>query len=302
MIKTKKGIVIFMETSITDFISGKFHEIQTRVPVKLNGFAAAATDGSPAQVQSFEEQLKAAGINYVAANQDAAAGSAEQLGKNGETGLPGAAGEPDTTGSSSVVDSMHVAGNDYAAGMGTVIFPNIRPAPPPEPERLSQDGTGIAFDGYDPDGSSDFGANLAYLNQYGDAEVQKVILNAVSEAAEKHQVNESLIKAVIMQESSFSPTALSHVGAQGLMQLMPETADYLGVSNPWDIYENIDGGTRLIGKYLDDYDGDLELVLSAYNAGPGAVEKYGGIPPYSETQNYVRKVIGYFDKYLEEWY
>ena len=291
-----------MTMSISDFISGKFHTIQSRVPVKLSGFTADSQDISmihqsaeqtPAeQPQSFEDQLITAGQTYSTPTQDFLS-----------INTPSATGD--------------VTVNDHPVTSGTVIFPNIKPAPRPEPEplELSVDDSG-ENDGMSPDREFSYGSslyptktksagqkvNLDYLNQYGDAEVQQMILKAVSESAQNYNVNESLIKAIIMQESSFSPTALSHAGAQGLMQLMPGTADYLGVSNPWDIRENIDGGTRLIGQYLDNYDGNLELALAAYNAGPGAVSKYGGIPPYSETQNYVKKVIGYFDKYLEEWY
>jgi len=141
--------------------------------------------------------------------------------------------------------------------------------------------------------------NIEYLNKYGDAEIQQMIEEAIATSAAEHGVDPNLIKAVIMQESSYSPTSLSSAGAQGLMQLMPDTADALGVQNPWNIYDNIDGGTRLLKQYLVSYAGDLSLVLSAYNAGPGAVEKYGGIPPYEETQDYVKKVVAYYDRYRQ---
>jgi soluble lytic murein transglycosylase-like protein len=81
------------------------------------------------------------------------------------------------------------------------------------------------------------------------------------------------------------------------MQLMPETASSLGVKNPWDIFENIDGGAKLLRKHLEDYKGDLSLALAAYNAGPGAVRRHGGIPPYGETQEYIRKVTDYYERY-----
>jgi soluble lytic murein transglycosylase-like protein len=150
------------------------------------------------------------------------------------------------------------------------------------------------------EGDSGIDANIEYLNRYGDAEVRATISDAISRASIEHGVDANLIKAVIAQESAFSPTSLSSAGAQGLMQLMPDTADYLGVANPWDINQNIDGGTRLLSSYIDTYGGDLQLVLAAYNAGPGAVGKYGGVPPYSETKDYVRKVSAYYDKYRSE--
>ena len=119
----------------------------------------------------------------------------------------------------------------------------------------------------------------------------------IKEAAKQFGVDSSLIKAVIKAESDFDYQAVSGKGAQGLMQLMPETATDMEVRDPFNPEENILGGTRYLSLLLDRFDNNKSLALAAYNAGPEKVENYNGIPPYRETQTFVKKVLNYYQEY-----
>lgn len=140
---------------------------------------------------------------------------------------------------------------------------------------------------------------LAKTNNHKENRFDEIIL----EAAKKHDIDPNLIKAVIKKESSFDPKLVSRAGAKGLMQLTPVTIKELKrlfkyeIKDPFDPRQNIEGGTKYLAYLLRKYNGNLELALAAYNAGPGKVNKFKGIPPFKETQNYVKLIKQYYQEY-----
>lgn len=126
----------------------------------------------------------------------------------------------------------------------------------------------------------------------GDCDLDWIIFRA----GERQGVDPRFIHAVIKQESRYDPHAVSSVGAQGLMQMMPATARRFGLKNPEDAAANVEAGTKYLKWLLKRFDGDVSLALAGYNAGEGSVDKYKGVPPYSETQNYVKKIVANYGK------
>ena len=123
--------------------------------------------------------------------------------------------------------------------------------------------------------------------------------SVIEQASERYGVDPAVLHGLIQQESGFDPSAQSSAGASGLTQLMPGTASSMGVANPLNPTESIEGGARYLSQLMSQFGGNTEDALAAYNAGPGAVQQYGGIPPYAETQSYVSKVLGYAEAYRQ---
>ncbi len=118
----------------------------------------------------------------------------------------------------------------------------------------------------------------------------------IDEYSQKYGLDSDFVKAVVKQESGFNEKATSKCGAMGLMQLMPGTAKALNVADPYNARDNIEGGVKYLKGLMDRFDGDMKLALAAYNAGPNAVKKYNGIPPYNETQNYVKNIMSMYQR------
>lgn len=148
-----------------------------------------------------------------------------------------------------------------------------------------------------PDGDFQKVLDASMKSQSGEDVSKDEINGLIDVYAQKNNLDADFVRAVVKQESGFNEKATSRCGAQGLMQLMPGTAKGLGVINPYDAEDNIKGGTKMLSNLLKTYGGNKELTLAAYNAGGGAVKKYGGIPPYGETQRYVKNVLSIYNKY-----
>ena len=126
---------------------------------------------------------------------------------------------------------------------------------------------------------------------------QKHIEKNIINSSKKYNIDANLIRALIKAESNFKPFVISRTGACGLMQLMPETAKELGVKNPFNIEQNIEGGTHYLAKLLIRFDNNKKLAIAGYNAGPNAVKRYNGVPPYKETKEHLKRVLYYYEQY-----
>ena len=143
-----------------------------------------------------------------------------------------------------------------------------------------------------------FGAALFDSNARVTTPMPAYLSALIADASKQHGVDPRLVTAIAARESAYNPAAVSPVGAGGVMQLMPATARYIGVNNVFDARENVFGGVHYLRTLLDTFHGDLDLTLAAYNAGPGAVQRYNGVPPYRETRDYVRVVRANYEAAL----
>ena len=149
--------------------------------------------------------------------------------------------------------------------------------------------------------STDSESTGEFDSVYNAIETNDLTLDEIfQKVSDEYGVDVNLLKAVAQAESGFDASAVSYCGAMGMMQLMPATAESLGVEDPFDAEQSITGGAKMLGYLLDDYNGNVTLALAAYNAGSGSVQKYGGVPPYDQTLHYIEKInlYNFLYKYL----
>ncbi|MFD1929141.1 lytic transglycosylase domain-containing protein [Sporosarcina siberiensis] len=198
----------------------------------------------------------------------------------------------ENTASSSIFNSIlgEVLGNNSVSQTSTTLIDKLT-----KPEGLLYSGNQPVFH---PSSLSDILATTkpnAISNNTHSTHLNSDYTSIIKQAAEKFNLPEKLISAVIKTESNFKNSVVSRSGAEGLMQLMPGTAKFLGVKDSFDPVQNITGGAKYLRQMLNQFGGDTKLALAAYNAGPGNVKKYGGIPPFKETKDYVQKVLGHLN-------
>lgn len=199
-----------------------------------------------------------------------------------DTAVPDRYEMPSQDAAAELQDLAHwmVSGDRQSADRHRVILPeDLVAAMDPRPREIS-----LFPSGPDPEAQRRFLRGLPYGT-------------AIVLAAERHGVDGLLVAAIVAVESGFTPGAVSHKGAKGLMQVRTAVGQAYGVDDLFDPFANVDVGSRYFGSLLAEYEGDLELTLAAYNAGPAAVARYGGIPPYRETRQYVRKVLARYEEY-----
>jgi len=258
----------------------------------VGGVPAGMTAGELAvaqrvqQLQALIESARTVAGGGTLAGTTAAGGSVAQA---------GSADFASALQSATVADGSAAAGASApAAGYAPAGTSGVGYAPGSADE-VGYEPASASYAGYQPASATDVDYSGAPVEGSAPGEYEALI----EQAAERNGVDPAVLHGLIQQESGFDPGAVSSAGAAGLTQLMPGTASSLGVADPMDPAESIEGGARYLGQLTSEFAGNTTDALAAYNAGPGAVQEYGGVPPYPETESYVSKVLGYAEAYRQ---
>jgi soluble lytic murein transglycosylase-like protein len=233
--------------------------------------ALGATSGVPTGELALAQRVRQLQTLIEESREVSVEGATPNLTAGGTTTGASAAGASVLAGAASSTGTSGQASTSFAAALQAATTADTAPAGPIGAQGTAALGTGSTSQ-YDP---------------------------LVEQAAARYGIDPAVLHGLIQQESGFDPEAQSSAGAAGLTQLMPGTASSLGVANPLNPAESIEGGARYLSQMMSRFGGNTEDALAAYNAGPGAVQQYGGVPPYAETQSYVQKVLGYADAYRQ---
>jgi soluble lytic murein transglycosylase-like protein len=289
------GIMTFHVPSIHDILAAKIQDISARLPVPMAGTGMTESASFASELAQSAQQAAQSALNTAA--QTVVANAAQTPAQTPAVTAAQAAALVAAQGAGQA-DAYALAQGTLQSG--TMSATQTQTAAESALAALAQSLTAAAArQGGTPAASPPTTASPLWprldINQL--QAIQPRMDAAISSSAASTGLDPALLRALIAQESAFQPYAISSAGAMGLTQLMPGTAEDLGVSDPYNIEQNIQGGAQYLSEQLQTFGGDLSLALAAYNVGPNAVKSHGGVPPFQETKDFIDKVLTYYSRY-----